>query len=78
MNDRLNILRKELEKKGIPKERYSLGFDRNERICIVLDRGVWRVYFLERGTEDSAKEFSDFNEAKDYFWDLMMEIWPQF
>ena len=41
MNDRLNVLRKELEKKGIPKERYSLGFDRNVRICIVLDRGVW-------------------------------------
>ena len=53
----LAVLEKALKNKGIPKNYYSLGVERNERTCVIFENSEWIVYFFERGCRNDVHKF---------------------
>ncbi|TPG77751.1 hypothetical protein [Pseudomonas mandelii] len=60
----LNELAQELKILGVPEGYYSIGVNRDVRICIIFDGVKWVVYYSERGRMEDLKEFSSFADAK--------------
>jgi len=42
---------------------------RSEQWAITNDRGIWQVYYFERGEKVGERWFSDEAAACDYLWD---------
>lgn len=61
---RLSELASELDSKNVPQAYYSLGKERNERTCLVLDGVRWLVYYSEHGEMSDLKECFDFESAR--------------
>jgi len=64
---RLSALRQELVALGVPAGYYSVGSNRDERTCLVLDDGKWLVYFSERGQLADLAVFDSFEAARGEF-----------
>lgn len=62
---RLRALKVELDTKGVPSSYYSLGKERDERTCFLLDTGKWLVFYSERGQMSDLKDFQNFEDARD-------------
>ncbi|EWS67029.1 hypothetical protein Y702_23245 [Vibrio vulnificus BAA87] len=56
-NNSLDSLDQELVKLGVPKNYYSLGREKNERMCVIEEKGVWLVYYFERGSREGLQTF---------------------
>jgi hypothetical protein len=56
-------LRHRLVQLKVPESAYSLGRDRDESYCLILENGLWRVFYSERGNRVGERAFSDNREA---------------
>ncbi|MCG3727674.1 hypothetical protein [Vibrio cincinnatiensis] len=65
-NNNLELLGQELIKLGIPRNYYSLGREKNERMCVIEENGVWLVFYFEKGSREDLYTFSDFLEMKNF------------
>lgn len=73
---------KELEKKliemKIPRNAYSLkGGLPNEAFCLENQELIWEVYYSERGSKGSRKEFNSEDEACEFFYSWMKKIFKK-
>ena len=67
-----------LEEKKIPQDSYSLnGGLPNEAYCIGKNKGVWEVYYSERGHKSEYKKFVSESEACGYFYKALAEVLNQ-
>jgi hypothetical protein len=65
-------LEAKLRQHNIPSSSYSLkGGLPNEAYCLERLTDKWAVYYSERGSKTSLKEFTTENEACEYFIQLM-------
>ena len=71
-NEKYNLLREELTKLNIPSEYYSIGIDREEKLCVIENDGIWSVFYRERGNKSNLYEFDDFNEMKKKLIDILV------
>lgn len=70
-------LEAKLRAHNIPKYAYSLkGGLPNEAYCLESLPNKWAVYYSERGSKTSLKEFATENEACEYFLQLMSDAFP--
>ncbi len=70
-----NDFRKELVKKNIPADFYSLdGGLPNEAHCLNQIVNGWEVYYSERGQKTGLKIFKTEVEACDYFYQSFLEV----
>ena len=61
-------LKHELVRQRVPNNLYSLlaGGLPNEVFCLVYEKGVWEVYYSERGKKRGAKAFASESDACAY------------
>jgi len=62
---KLLALKAELNAKNVPSSYYSIGKERNERMCILMHSGKWSVFYSERGQMTDLMEFPNFEDARD-------------
>ena len=71
----MNVFELEMKLKElhIPEEYYSLmiGGLPNERLCLVCEENVWKVYYSERGEKNGLKIFETEADACAYFYKKM-------
>lgn len=60
---RVEELRQSLEKINIPTSAYSIGSDRDESYCVVLDGGRWQVFYSERGNRVGERTHTSEEDA---------------
>ncbi|MPM27202.1 hypothetical protein SDC9_73712 [bioreactor metagenome] len=67
-----------LQEKKIPQDLYSLnGGLSNEAYCIGKNKGIWEVYYSERGHKSECKKFDSESEACCYFYKALIEVLKQ-
>lgn len=65
----IELLKKKLDALGVPRQVYSLGGWRDERVCIENRNGMWIVFFVERGEERLLRSFSEEADACNFMLD---------
>lgn len=65
-NNNLAILEAALKNKGISKNYFSLGVERNERTCVIYEIDEWVVYFFERGSRNDVHKFVALEDLIEY------------
>jgi hypothetical protein len=69
-----SILEKEFESRKISKDAYSLnGGLPNEAFCISFNKGVWEVYYSEKGLKSGLKIFNTEEEACNYLLETVVK-----
>lgn len=72
----LDELAKFLAQAGIPSRFYSLnGEDKDESMCLAIERGIWVVYLSERGTRNLVRSFQDEPSACQYLYEQLVRSW---
>jgi hypothetical protein len=56
-------LRASLQHHDIPAIAYSLGRDKNESYCLVMEDDRWHVYYSERGNRNAETMFASESDA---------------
>jgi len=68
-----NLKRKLIEEK-ISDKHYSLeGGLPYDKICLANNKGIWEVYYSERGGKFDLKIFNNEEEACQYFYDWLIK-----
>lgn len=60
---KITDLKSELSKLHIPNDSYSIDDIEDESLCLILDEGVWCVFYSERGNRAEAEYFANKNDA---------------
>ncbi len=61
-----------LKQEGFRPDAYDLeGGDQDERYCLGESRGVWSVYYSERGLQSGKRDFGGEKEACEYLLQLL-------
>lgn len=60
---KITDLKSELNKLHIPKDSYSIDCIEDESLCLILDGGLWCVFYSERGNRTEAEYFANENDA---------------
>lgn len=50
---------------NLPHGSYSIGFDKNESLCLIYDGALWVVFYSERGQKTEPVYFTEEEEACD-------------
>ena len=59
----------------ISKSIYSLnGGVPDDKVCIDKTKGIWRIYYAERGGKNILGEFCNEDEACRFMYDRVMDI----
>lgn len=68
-------LKENLIAMNIPKHFYSLeGGLPNEAYCIGWNKGIWEVYYSEKGNKTDLKKFRSEIEACDFFYNSFIKL----
>ena len=53
----------ELNKLNIPRDSYSIDGIKDETLCLILDRGLWCVFYSEHGKRTEGDFFATESDA---------------
>jgi hypothetical protein len=68
-------LQQSLINANVPKDLYSLnGGLPNEAFCLNKEDEIWEVYYSERGIKSQLKQFHSEDEAYNYFYQTILQI----
>lgn len=56
-------LQSELNKLNIPRDSYSIDGVKDETLCLILDGGLWCVFYSERGKRTEVEFFATESDA---------------
>lgn len=56
-------LQNELYKLNIPRDSYSIDGVEDEALCLILDGGLWRVFYSEHGKRTEVEFFATESDA---------------
>ncbi|WP_335246746.1 hypothetical protein [Enterobacter asburiae] len=56
-------LQNELYKLNIPRDSYSIDGIADEALCLILDGGLWRVFYSEHGKRTEVECFATESDA---------------
>ncbi|MGX5871234.1 hypothetical protein [Enterobacter cloacae] len=56
-------LQNELNKLNIPSDSYSIDGVEDEALCLILDGGLWCVFYSEHGKRTEVELFATENDA---------------
>lgn len=56
-------LQNELYKLNIPRDSYSIDDIEDEALCLILDGGLWRVFYSEHGKRTEVEYFATESDA---------------
>ncbi|EME8862097.1 hypothetical protein WAA39_000025 [Enterobacter mori] len=56
-------LQNELYKLNIPRDSYSIDGVEDEALCLILDGGLWRVFYSEHGKRTEVEYFANESDA---------------
>lgn len=56
-------LQNELYKLNIPRDSYSIDDIEDEALCLILDGGLWRVFYSEHGKRTEVECFATESDA---------------
>ena len=63
-----------LKQLGIHPDAYSIGIgvpEADETYCLVQEKGVWRIYYAERGQRSDEREYASEDKACNAFLELL-------
>lgn len=60
-------LQSELNKLNIPRDSYSIDGVKDETLCLILDRGLWCVFYSEHGKRTEVDFFATESDAYQSF-----------
>jgi hypothetical protein len=61
-------LQNELYKLKIPRDSYSIDSVEDEALCLILDGGLWCVFYSEHGKRTEVEYFATENDACQSFF----------
>ncbi len=61
-----------LDSVGVPSDSYSIGADRDESYCLLLEHGRWKVYYSERGNRNEEASYASEEAACRRLFDWLM------
>ncbi|GJA02516.1 hypothetical protein ECV0102_28640 [Enterobacter cloacae] len=56
-------LQSELNKLNIPRNSYSIDGVKDETLCLILDGGLWCIFYSERGKRTEVEFFATESDA---------------
>lgn len=71
----LTELSARLSEMGVPEEYYSLGAERHEALCLLLEGSRWKVFLSERGVRYEERIFPREYDACEYFLVRVLQLW---
>lgn len=70
-------VRTELEQRGVPERYWACGHYDDDRCCLFLDGGTWRLVHAERGVLDVYRETYDDEEAFHSFIEWASSVYAE-